>query len=75
MFKGGPGKSSLDFSEKSQGECGKFFQPNAELRLPIYLNPDIQAYLAERAANKGVPLAEMVNALLKKEILIIESLK
>ena len=39
-------KPEYDFSK---GERGKFFRPNAELRLPIYLNADIQAYLAERA--------------------------
>ncbi len=65
-------KPEYDFSE---GERGKFFRPNAELRLPIYLNADIQAYLIERAAQKGLPLSEMVNALLKQEIQRIESVK
>ena len=53
-------KPEYDFSK---GERGKFFQQNAELRLPIYLNADVQAYLTERAAQKGVPLGEMVNTL------------
>ena len=65
-------KDQYDFSK---GERGKFFRPNAELRLPIYLNADVEAYLTERAAEKGVPLGEMVNALLKHEIQIIESVK
>ena len=65
-------KDQYDFSK---GERGKFFRPNAELRLPIYLNADVEAYLTERAAEKGVPLGEMVNALLKREIQIIESVK
>jgi hypothetical protein len=39
------------------------------------LNADVQAYLAERAAQKGIPLGEMVNTLLKQEIQIIESIK
>lgn len=65
-------KPEYDFSK---GEGGKFFRPNAELRLPIYLNADVQAYLAERAAQKGIPLSEMVNTLLKQEIQIIESVK
>ena len=59
----------------SKGERGKFFKANAELRLPIYLDADIQRYLTERAADKGVPLGEMVNWLLKREIQIIESVK
>ena len=65
-------KPEYDFS---QGERGKFYRPNAELRLPIYLNAAVQAYLAERAAQKGIPLGEMVNTLLKQEIQIIESVK
>ncbi|MBL8294403.1 MAG: hypothetical protein JNN08_21330 [Bryobacterales bacterium] len=65
-------KSEYDFSK---GVRGKFFQPNAELRLPIYLDADVQRYLTERAADKGVPLGEMVNGLLKREIQIIESVK
>jgi hypothetical protein len=65
-------KRAYDFGK---GERGKFFRPNAELRLPIYLNADVQAYLAERAAQKGIPLGEMVNTLLKQEIQIVESIK
>ena len=65
-------KPEYDFSK---GERGKFFRLNAELRLPIYLNADIQAYLIERAAQRGLPFGEMVNALLKQEIQRIESAK
>ena len=65
-------KPEYDFSK---GVRGKFFRPDAELRLPVYLDGDVQRYLAERAADKGVPLGEMVNALLKREIQIIESVK
>lgn len=65
-------KSEYDFSK---GERGKFFKAEAELRLPIYLDADVQRYLTERAADKGVALGEMVNGLLKREIQIIESVK
>jgi hypothetical protein len=65
-------KPEYDFSK---GERGKFFKPNAELRLPIYLNADVQAHLTERAAQKGIPLGEMVNTLLKQEIQSVESVK
>jgi hypothetical protein len=43
--------------------------------LPVYLDADVQRYLTERAADKGVPLGELVNGLLKREIQIIESVK
>ena len=65
-------KPEYDFSK---GVRGKFFRKDADLRLPVYLNADVQAYLAERAAQKGIPLGEMVNTLLKQEIQIIESVK
>ena len=65
-------KSEYDFSK---GQRGKFFRREAEVRLPIYLDPEVQRYLAEQAADKGVPLSEMVNGLLKQEIQIIESVK
>jgi hypothetical protein len=65
-------KAEYDFSK---GERGKFYRPDAEIRLPIYLDADVQSYLTERAAEKGVPLGEMVNSLLKREIQIIESVK
>lgn len=65
-------KPEYDFSK---GERGKFFRQAAELRLPIYLESDVQKYLAERAAQKGIPLGEIVNGLLKQGIRIIESIK
>ncbi len=65
-------KPEFDFSK---GERGKFFRPHGEVRLPIYLSADVQAYLAERAAQKGIPLGEMVNTLLKQEIEMIETVR
>jgi len=65
-------KPEYDFSK---GQRGKFFRPGAELRVPIYLDEEIQRYLSEKAEEKGVPLGEMVNGLLKGEIQIIESAK
>ena len=63
-------RSEYDFSK---GERGKFFKADAEFRLPIYLDADIERYLLEEAADRGVPLGEMVNGLLKREIEMIES--
>ena len=65
-------KPEYDFSK---GERGKFFRPDVELRLPIYLDSEVQQYLAKPAAEKGIPLGEMVNGLLKQEIQMIESVK
>ena len=48
-------KPEYDFTK---GERGKFYRPEAEMRLPIYLDADVQDYLAQRAAEKGMPLGE-----------------
>jgi hypothetical protein len=61
----------IDFSG---GARGKFHRPNARLSLPVYLDADVQAYLGAIAARKGVPLSEVANDLLKKEIAILETL-
>jgi len=51
-------KPEYDFTT---GERGKFVRSDVAMRLPIYLDADIQSYLSERAAQKGVPLNEMIN--------------
>jgi hypothetical protein len=41
----------------------------------VYLDEEVQTYLAKKAEAKGVELSELVNKLLKKEIEIIEAVK
>ena len=53
-------KLEYDFSK---GERGKYFRPGSEIHLPIYRDTGVQAYLAECAARKGVPLGDLVNGL------------
>jgi hypothetical protein len=55
--------AEIDFSG---GVRGKFYQPGATLRLPVYLDADVQAYLADTATKKGIPLSELANDLLKR---------
>jgi len=62
--------AEIDFSG---GTRGKFHQPNAKLNLPVYLDADVQAYLSALAARKGVPLSDLANDLLKKDIAILEA--
>ena len=65
-------RNEHDFSD---GERGKFFRKDAELQLPVYLEEEVLAYLQDRARAKGMELNEMVNALLKQDIALIESAK
>ena len=65
-------KRRYDFSK---GERGKFYNSNAVFRLPVYLDKKVQSYLTAKADAKGVELSDLVNALLKKEIEIIEAMR
>jgi hypothetical protein len=65
-------KPEYDFKN---AERGKFFRPGAVLRLPIYLEPEVQDYLAAKAQAKNIDLDDLVNDLLKQEIRIAESLR
>jgi hypothetical protein len=64
--------AEIDFSG---GIRGKFYRPDAAMSLPVYLDAEVQAYLVELATRKGVPLFELTNDLLKKEIAILEIAK
>jgi len=61
--------------EFSGGVRGKFYRPDARINLPVYLDADVQAYLVALAARKGVPVSELANELLKKDIAILEVAK
>jgi hypothetical protein len=63
-------KQRYDFSK---GARGKFYKPGAAFKLPVYLDAEVEGYLAKCAQAKGVELDELVNQLLKREIEIIEN--
>lgn len=65
-------KSEYDFKNAQRG---KFFHKDAALELPVYLEADVRAYLTERAKAKGVPVSDLVNDLLKRDIELIEATK
>ncbi len=65
-------KEEYDFSA---AERGKFYRPGARLNLPVYLDEDVQGYLSARAAAKGIELGQLVNALLKHDIELIEAVE
>jgi hypothetical protein len=65
-------KSEYDFKNAQRG---KFFREDASLELPVYLEAGVRAYLAERAKAKGVPVSDLVNDLLKRDIELIEAAK
>ena len=59
-------KPEYDFT---RAERGKHFPgADAVFHVPVYLDQDIQNFLMERAATKGVDLDRVVNELLKRDI-------
>ena len=64
--------AEIDFSG---GVRGKFYRPKAKLNLPVYLDAEVQAYLADIASKKGVPVSDLANDLLRRDIAIIEAAK
>jgi len=63
-------KDEYDFSK---AERGRFHRRDAVLVPPVHLDPEVLAYLAARAEARGMSLSELVNALLKKDIELIEA--
>jgi hypothetical protein len=63
-------KDEYDFSAATRG---KFYRPDAQLIQPVHLDPEVLAYLADRAKARGVSLSGLVNDLLKKDIALIEA--
>ncbi len=59
----------------SQGLRGKFYRPDTQLNLPVYLDPDVLNYLSIKAKAKGIEVNEIVNDLLRKDIALIERMK
>jgi hypothetical protein len=63
-------RDEYDFAEAARG---KFRRPDAILTPPVRLDPAVLAFLTARAEARGITLSELVNALLKKNIELIEA--
>lgn len=59
----------------SKGERGKFYDLNAELCLPIYLEPDIADFMQKLAGQKDTDIEKLVNDWLRKNIDLIETVQ
>lgn len=55
----------------SKGERGKFYRPDVELNLPIYLEPDVAKFMPELAKAKNVVIESIVNDWLRQDIALI----
>jgi len=57
----------------SRGVHGKFFRPDAELRMPVDLEPEAAAFLRKVAEEKGTDVQQIVNDLIRRDIDPIKS--
>ena len=58
-------KSEYDFSK---GERGKFYHADAVLDFPVYLDPEVAAFVQRASASKGVDVETLVNDWIRKDI-------
>jgi hypothetical protein len=63
-------KDEYDFSNAPRG---RFYRQDVVLAPPVHLDPEVLAFLTARAAARGIPLNDLVNALLKKDMELIEA--
>jgi len=64
-------KKEYDFTN---AEKGKFYRKDAEIVLPLYLEPDIQEHFEKLAIKNKMDFSEIVNKFLKKSIQLSKSL-
>ena len=65
-------KRHYDFSK---GERGKFYRKGAHVRLPIYLDGQLQKRLERIAQKKGQDFGDVVSDLLTKDVESLEEMK
>ena len=65
-------KDHYDFSK---GERGKFYRPNAEHKIPLYLDSDVLEFLTTQARARGIEPNDLANQMLKKDIELVRSME
>lgn len=62
-------KEEYDFYN---AERGRFYRPDAQLNIPVYLDQDIESWFAEKAKAKVVNLQSLINDSLRNDISLIQ---
>jgi len=58
-------KKQYDFSK---GKRGRFYRPDVELNIPVYLEPDVADAVRRQAREKDINVGALVNQWLRKDI-------
>lgn len=65
-------KRQADFSK---GVRGKFYRRNAVLKIPVYLDKEVQTFVEGIAESKKSDVATVVNDLLKSDMRLAEVIR
>ncbi len=65
-------KKEYDFSK---AERGKFYRPDTELNLPVYLDEDVLAFVQGIAEKRDTDPSSVVSQLLRGDMLLAEAMK
>ena len=57
-------KKQYDFS---QGERGKFYRPEAEMKIPVYLDAENLSFVERIAQKKNKDISTVVNELIRSD--------
>ena len=57
-------KNEYDFS---QGECGKFFNENVKMNLPVYLDDDTMSFVKDIAHKRKTGVSTIVNTISRSD--------
>jgi hypothetical protein len=58
-----------------KGVRGKFYRPNTTLKIPVYLDKEVQTFVQGIAESKKSDVATVVNELLKLDMRLVEVIR
>ena len=65
-------KKQHDFSK---AERGKFYRPDSEFNIPVYLDEEVRSFVAAIAEQKHSDVNQVVNDLLRSDINLAKAMK
>ena len=54
---------------------GKFYRPNAKMLVPVFVEPDVMAFLTKHAAKTKQSESSLANELLRRDIDLIQAVQ
>jgi uncharacterized protein YueI len=64
-------KKEYDFSK---GERGKYYHPDANFKMPVYLDDDVQSFYIDLARKKNIDLQILINKTIKSNMKLLQDM-